>query len=299
MDWDNSWSALVNPGGANNFFDFIHPGNIRPTQEYNPVNSLWFMEFSRLVYLRELDQTGKETTGEKRNSLLELVGFRQAAFFANKESQCMIVEAKNDLGSNPIFIVVFRGTDRIPEWRLNINFRLVQWHRKNAKVHCGFEKGLRLIWKEVDSFLNNNKHDLLFFTGHSQGAAIASLAAAVRPPTALYTFGSPRVGNENFANSLSKLPIFRVVNCLDLVTQVPFKNSFGFSFKHIGETFYINREGVLKRVTDPYVSNDRNNKDKIGKKTFDHRISVWDPPKVLSDHSAVNYSTHLESQLSG
>jgi hypothetical protein len=65
------------------------------------------------------------------------------------------------------------------------------------------------------------------FTGHSLGAAVATLAAAdwqaSQPGRAaeLVTFGSPRVGDGVFAAGLGPLPTVRHVHCADVVTRVP------------------------------------------------------------------------------
>ena len=72
-------------------------------------------------------------------------------------------------------------------------------------------------------------------TGHSLGGAIATLAAAEMElvdadsryrVSRLYTFGSPRVGNANFAswfaNNTRAMDAFRVVHNKDAVPHLPF-----------------------------------------------------------------------------
>lgn len=83
----------------------------------------------------------------------------------------------------------------------------------------------------------------LYLTGHSMGAALATLALATTqadvcktdarctrapniPVSALYTFGSPKVGDQDFAHATARMakgrtPIFRVVNADDPVTIIP------------------------------------------------------------------------------
>jgi hypothetical protein len=65
----------------------------------------------------------------------------------------------------------------------------------------------------------------LFLTGHSMGGALAMLtgcrlARTGRPPVAIYTFGTPRVGDRMFCAGY-RVPTYRVVNRLDLVPEMP------------------------------------------------------------------------------
>jgi hypothetical protein len=71
---------------------------------------------------------------------------------------------------------------------------------------------------------------------------MATLAAS-RAEThvdSLFTYGSPRVGNEKFVSSLSYLPHFRFVNNADTVTKVPFRH---WGYRHHGELRYIDAKG--------------------------------------------------------
>src|SRR5262249_24026820 len=69
------------------------------------------------------------------------------------------------------------------------------------------------------------------FTGHSLGAALATLALSRfnGGQASLYTVGSPRVGNARFCERVlqkSGNQVFRFVNNNDLVTHVPIKAPF-------------------------------------------------------------------------
>lgn len=64
----------------------------------------------------------------------------------------------------------------------------------------------------------------LFITGHSLGGALATVAARDLVHkggiAACYTFGSPRVGNDEWTGDI-KTPIYRLVNAADCVTMLP------------------------------------------------------------------------------
>ena len=63
----------------------------------------------------------------------------------------------------------------------------------------------------------------LYITGHSLGGALAVIATKELDRDTLaacYTFGSPRVGNEEFGEEI-RAPIYRIVNAADGVPRVP------------------------------------------------------------------------------
>lgn len=82
------------------------------------------------------------------------------------------------------------------------------------------------------AILTQKYPDYLFvFTGHSLGAALSTIAChdqillgnSPKAQTILYNFGSPRVGNYPYAQSVvDTIPvIFRVVRYKDIVTHLP------------------------------------------------------------------------------
>ncbi|MFN7469672.1 MAG: lipase family protein [Pseudanabaena sp.] len=86
-------------------------------------------------------------------------------------------------------------------------------------------------------FLDKEKssNSEIFITGHSLGAGLATLAALhiaklaerhkVNPSIKLYTFASPRVGDETFAghfDDFEKIKSYRIINSEDLIQAVPF-----------------------------------------------------------------------------
>merc|ERR1712151_366953 len=98
---------------------------------------------------------------------------------------------------------------------------------------------------------NNDSSHKLWFTGHSLGAAIATLLATYSQTAedalntaGLVTFGSPRVGNSEFANftNAAAPEYFRWVNNHDAVTKVPI-NIFGV-YSHCGHLMYLKEDGT-------------------------------------------------------
>jgi hypothetical protein len=130
----------------------------------------------------------------------------------------------------------------------------------------------------------------LLFTGHSLGAALATLLASVKAPSALYTIGSPRVGDDDFVASLRGVKSFRCVDCCDIVTQLP---PAILGYAHLGNADYIDRNRKMNQnPSDDFVEADRlrareNYLLKYAWKSGN--VSVRD----LADHAPVNYVTAI------
>src|SRR5207248_1383780 len=92
----------------------------------------------------------------------------------------------------------------------------------------------------------------IFFTGHSLGAALATLAISrfAGGNASLYTFGSPRCGNLTFAQRLGEhatLGEFRFVDHCDLVTRVP---PAGLGYSHGAANLYcLDESGAIEDHT--------------------------------------------------
>lgn len=136
---------------------------------------------------------------------------------------------------NDEFIVAFRGSESIEEplptndW-FSTDFEF--WKTKgynNIPIHSGFYKA----WAETkdiifDAFVKS-KLKTIVFTGHSMGAAIAtvaSLGTKLKFPGSIVkniNFGSPRVGGIRFAFNYKKVDeTYRFTYGRDLVPHVPF-----------------------------------------------------------------------------
>jgi len=144
--------------------------------------------------------------------------------------------------------IIFRGTKTPKEWISNLTINLEEYFIPSyGTVHEGFLEVYNsikgIINKNINKIQNNNQ---LYITGHSLGAALATLALPdieinyKKRINALYTFGSPRVGNNEFVeqfNTRFKNRSFRVVNTSDVVTSIPLPipivGSLGGYFSHV------------------------------------------------------------------
>jgi hypothetical protein len=221
---DTTLKDLMNPGAAEDFFGRRTMTPFEPTADpknFSLPNALWLMELSRLVYRREDGELKPHPS--KRSKFLGPQNLEEVKFFnrpgATADTQAMIVRSTT---APKWAALVFRGTEQKPADVIS-DLLLSVPLLGLGDVHRGFKKALDVVWDEIATELKDPalKDVPLFMTGHSLGAALATLAAARHTPRAVYTFGSPLVGNQAFVNTLNGVPIHRVVDDIDGVTFVP------------------------------------------------------------------------------
>jgi predicted lipase len=127
----------------------------------------------------------------------------------------------------------------------------------------------------LDEFNETEKIKNIIITGHSLGGALSQLCAMHLSTIYgshfvknMYTFASPRVGNQDFAQFVEKygLPInehFRCANISDTVTNIPLPFSLGVCYVHTGnmkytfqDTSILKSECTIKQIKDIHSTND-------------------------------------------
>lgn len=262
MQTRTSWHDLLHPGDAKDYFLRRSFAPFDPNiHAYHPVNALWLAELSRLIYRRDIEEQDPPPQ-PTRNSFLVDAGFKQRKFFISvaTDTQAMLVES---VEGHPFAILVFRGTEQnIKDYFTDLKIGHTTLAKHKKCIHAGFMEALDSVWSEIDQELTRLNCPI-FYTGHSLGAALATLAAERHAPSAVYTFGSPRVGNQAFVDSLGNVPIYRIVDGADVVTTVPLETQ---GFRHAGKEILL---------ASP-----------------DHDFALhhfFDPPKLLADHAPINY----------
>jgi len=282
-------------------------------RDFELINAWWLCEAATLVY-------SAPTLAERvlRNKA-RLQQFR--SFAIDGGTECFVA-------SNEEFaIVAFRGSELrtreghprdfseiFNDWRRNADIRTSN-SVPGAKVHQGFADGARAVWDGGHGdYLARLPTRKVWFTGHSLGGALATLAAARALADrdrgrldGLYTFGSPRVGDEDFADSFRRmlaergLTYYRFVNGEDVVAAVPHFSKPRLSippvvtFKHAGTLKYIDREG---RITeDPTQFEQLKAKLRAllpldADRHLDPRF-LDGIPNAVGDHVPTHYSTHI------
>ena len=163
---------------------------------------------------------------------------------ALKAADFVLVETFNEGGTQAFLakratdkaaVLAFRGTeaDSWKDVQTDLKFRFYQGE-DGAKMHRGFRDAYGKIAHKVKTAVDRHTQGYtLYVTGHSLGGALAIIAAKHLERDSLaacYTFGSPRVGNEEFGEEI-RAPIYRIVNAADGVPRVPPSwASRGFAF---------------------------------------------------------------------
>ncbi len=191
----------------------------------------------------------------------------------------------------PILIISFRGTET--KWQ-DIAVDGKAWRTALSgegwsdwgSVHSGFHSAFASISKILHTKLGEYEDSdvKIWITGHSLGGALATLMAAdiLRLKSlgkkldlrGVYTFGSPRVGNNDFYDRFTKeasdaqTRVVRFRNGNDAVTHIPGL----LEYKHVGTLVHIG-EGTLEFPDkDPSYSGTGG----VGE-AADHSMTGWSP----------------------
>ncbi len=153
-----------------------------------------------------------------------------------------------------VTLVAFRGSERyFDDWSENVDTQLVPGpFAERERTHRGFSAGLAAVLEEIESRIDSlgARDAPLFLTGHSLGAALATLAAAHfytsgRDVHSVYAFGSPRVGCRRFREVYKRHDrgrTFRIVNRHDIVARIPPRL---LRYRHVGLLRYLDAEGAI------------------------------------------------------
>jgi hypothetical protein len=173
--------------------------------------------------------------------------------------------------------VAFRGTQEGSDWLTNAKLFKEEYH--GGEVHSGFLRAYEKVAEKLYAFLAKHSASSrqTVFTGHSLGAALATIAfydckkSNFVDEAFAHVFGCPRVGDSNFAKDFVETignPYLFVSYVLgaDIVTAVPL-NEFGyvptrdpFCISLAGDVFFSeeekeekaknNQDSILRAFTD-------------------------------------------------
>lgn len=221
----------------------------------------WLMAcFSELAYLRfnplylsesqqfKLLGTVNKLLGSKKISILKTL-LTQWFYDHSEEKQLLIddlgllnfelIETFDIDGTQAILVscdefsvLAFRGTEAscIKDVKTDLRAKMTECET-GGKIHTGFKEAFEKVESLVQSRIDSPEINSLplFITGHSLGGALATVAAKKLNHSsgiaACYTFGSPRVGDDQWISGM-KSPVYRVVNAADCVTMMPPRTTF-------------------------------------------------------------------------
>jgi len=209
----------------------------------------------------------------------------QLKFFDNDGAQAYGIVMPDQV------VIIFRGTE--PGELSDILADIKAWRSDSdtvGEVHAGFKGELDKISPEINKWIKQFEGTKLVITGHSLGAAMATLFTARLNKrggdVVLYTYGSPRAGNIEWSRQFENIEAYRFVNTNDIVCTVP---PFGF-YTHVGELHYMSYKGTILTKTSWW--------QRMGDK-IRGRLRAWQKRQLFSgiyDHMGSRYIKKIKQQ---
>lgn len=162
--------------------------------------------------------------------------------------------------SQQAIYVAFRGSESVQNWIDNLDVVLTPYPLcSGCNVHKGFyeaeQSSIAVIIKEVKSLKSKYPSYPVILTGHSLGAALATLTTMDLmvngvTPVRMFNYGSPRVGDDAFAAYVSARIVdrYRVTHHKDMVPHSPMHERF----THISGEYYQPADAVQLQACTGY-----------------------------------------------
>jgi triacylglycerol lipase len=194
---------------------------IRASRSYDPETALSLAVACDLAYKAESTITG----------VAKRWGYSAPQFVEVKKGGD--IDTQGFVMSDPDNIVcVMRGSDSVEDWFANFQAAHNPGPLRNTRAHEGFQDALYPAVIALTNAIDNQggAGKRIWLTGHSLGGALCSLYAGMLlennyPVYGIYTYASPRPGDDNFATRLNKKlehgPHYRIANEGDVVPHVP------------------------------------------------------------------------------
>lgn len=203
-----------------------------------------------------------------------------ATVIANLGSDTSETDMIGYVGYDPVLnqvVITYRGSSSIRNWFADLEFTQVACSKymssglsgaiSGCKVHEGFGKAWASLSNDTYNGLTKalaaHPTAAIVLTGHSLGAAVATIAAAELRTKGytvdLFTYGSPRIGNSPLVTYLSTQgPVgslgsssssnYRVTHMDDPVPQLPPIVLFGYY--HTSPEYWLSDAGVAAVSTE-------------------------------------------------
>jgi len=251
---------------------------------YSPLQLA--IEAARLAYYRAEESTAQM---QRLSTALARAGFPAPVLFVDEATGAVGFGTVRAVDGTAL--LALRGTqpDNISDIAHDLKAYMVPWPESAGRVHAGFAGAIRSILPQIRQWLARTglQASRMIITGHSLGAAMATLLASVLTPEWLVTMGSPRVGDEDFVRTVKPANSVRLVDCCDVVTEVP--PPIG-GYTHLPTCTYLTSEAVV--VANPpqsLIEADRS----TARQRYLTELS-WKIGNVLlrdlADHAPINYA---------
>jgi triacylglycerol lipase len=313
----DTWKNLFYPPPDYKYFETCEQFDFEPeAAAFSWRNAWWLADAALLAYVKDWTLVKASLVGARFDSMTQ-IGADPAkstkGFFASRS------------GPVPFAVLAFRGTDKDDPRNALSDEDTFPVERDAYLVHRGFALALDQVWESevkslLDDFTRVSPGAPVYFTGHSLGAALATIAVTrfAGNNSVLYTIGSPRVGDARFGGAVlgkARL-VFRFVNGQDIVTQIPPEVPFPQSFHHVAEEKYIDRNAILHDHPSEFdkfadmaqgiIAHDGfGGLERIGHpaqffwQLRDTGPWIDPPPYIVGNHTPARYSIHICNYYSG
>jgi triacylglycerol lipase len=220
-----------------------------------------FMWMSQAAYESTAEQV-EEPAEHKLERILDRWSFKCRAWLSQGGTEGFVAE------SDAALVVSFAGTDPVvaANWITDFNIRTGP-----DGIHRGFSDGVARVWPTLVAALKGQTKPISL-TGHSLGGALAVVAAwrligassetsdetssggiidAARI-AGIFTFGMPRVGDEEFAAAYRSRGLWQKTARLeygaDIVPSLPPAATGQLGFRHVGPALHCPHGGQFKDV---------------------------------------------------
>jgi hypothetical protein len=198
----DTWNNLFYPPTDYRYFENSDRFDFEPgAKDFSWRNAWWLADAALLAYVKNWDDVMSIlTTGARFDSVKAIgadAGKSTKGFFASRS------------GPAAFAVVAFRGTDRDDPRNAATHAETLAESKDGYSVHRGFSVALNQVWDSevrpaLADFIGAHPGAAVYFTGHSLGAALATIAVARfgGGTCGLYTIGSPRVGDDRFVTTV-------------------------------------------------------------------------------------------------
>jgi hypothetical protein len=286
IPYDDSASSLTHPGDARDFFPLR--GETSDAGLCAEMARLAYVKFERPDLKRRLE-----------DEFLPRVDFNSNAYMDVGGTQVLVVDGQTR-DSHAVRVIAFRGTepDDLRDILDDLKFLPKHW-AAGGTVHGGFAGAFDRVKESVLAAIDGARPDgKVFVTGHSLGAALATLTASLASQVRLVTFGSPRVGDSVFTSLIGSDRHDRFVDYLDVVTRIPPDHALGFVHGNRGH--FIDRDGTVQRnLSDQDIVERQRAAGCVNWTTVEFLARVKAaatpgdriPVRDLTDHAPINYTS--------
>jgi len=256
---------------------------------WSRVNAWWLADASWLAYSHD--------NAEVKRILAVRAGLTSCTFIAGGGTSGYIAH------NNDLAIVAFRGTQP-DDWHDLFDLAGLLPERWDVGlVHHGFADALTNVWSQLHAELSALPSTCrIWLTGHSLGAALASLTAVRIGSRAsgVYTYGAPRVGDSVFAthfNQAFQETSIRYVNDHDVVTHVPPEHVVPFMrYTHTDHLRWIDQNGQVGTAhptVEHFVLHLFGKMEALLRMVnLAHEPAGFPLPDMFTDHTPLYYALH-------